>query len=410
MSAVAQLLASLATCLAAATQSPRITREGYVPPRGAWEARAPSELGLDPARLAEAVTFAREHESEIPLDLADYIKATFGREPHSDIVGPTRVRARQNGLVLRGGYIAAEWGDTLRPDMTFSVTKTYLSTVVGLAVARGIVADVHDPVGALVYSEHFEGERHGAITWDHLLRQTSDWRGTLWEKPDWADRPPRGAKTEEDMRAVPLSVPGERWEYNDVRVNLLAYAAQEAWREPLSRVLAREVLDPIGASRTWRWHGYSTSWTTLDGVRVQSVSGGGHHGGGMFVSTRDQARFGLLFLRGGAWGERQIVPRTWIDHATTPTAANPEYGVMNWYLNGAAPRPDGAPGERPLPSAPTSAVTFRGAGSNIVYIDWEHDLVLVARWLDGAHLDAWIGKVLAAIEEPALVPAGDSGR
>jgi hypothetical protein len=393
-------LALLAACSLTSAQEVRTARTGYVPPPGDWEARAPNELGLDAARLAEAVAFAREHEGAIALDLAEFIEATFGHEPHSDIVGPTRTRARQNGMILRSGYIAAEWGDTLRPDMTFSVTKTYLSTLVGLAVARGYIGDVHDTVGSLVFSEHFEGDRHGAITWDHLLRQTSDWRGTLWEKPDWADRPPRGALTEEEQRAVPLSAPGTRWEYNDVRVNLLALAALEAWREPLPRVLAREVLDPIGASRTWRWHGYSTSWTTLDGVSVQSVSGGGHHGGGMFVSTRDQARFGLLFLRGGKWGEHEVVPQAWIEHASTPTEANPEYGVMNWYLNHAPRQPDGTLGRRPLPSAPSSAVTFRGAGSNTVFIDWEHDLVLVVRWLDGAQLDSLIGKVLASIVGP----------
>jgi hypothetical protein len=51
-------------------------------------------------------------------------------------------------------------------------------------------------------------------------------------------------------------------------------------------------MDPIGASTTWRWHGYENSWIELDGRRVQSVSGGGHFGGGMFISAWDLARFG----------------------------------------------------------------------------------------------------------------------
>ena len=60
-------------------------------------------------------------------------------------------------------------------------------------------------------------------------------------------------------------------------------------------------MDPIGASTTWRWYGYKNSWVEIDGNRVQSVSGGGHSGGGVFISTEDHARFGLLFLNNGIW-------------------------------------------------------------------------------------------------------------
>ena len=58
-------------------------------------------------------------------------------------------------------------------------------------------------------------------------------------------------------------------------------------------------MDPINASQTWRWFGYENSWVVMDGAAVQSVSGGGHWGGGMFISARDQARFGYLTLRRG---------------------------------------------------------------------------------------------------------------
>ena len=60
--------------------------------------------------------------------------------------------------------------------------------------------------------------------------------------------------------------------------------------------------------------------------------------------------------------------------ARTPGQANPEYGFTNWYLN---------TGKKPLPVAPESSVTFRGNGQNIIYIDWENDLVVVVRWIGG---------------------------
>jgi CubicO group peptidase (beta-lactamase class C family) len=153
-------------------------------------------------------------------------------------------------------------------------------------------------------------------------------------------------------------------------------------------VLREEIMDPIGASSTWRWHGYENSWIELDGTKVQSVSGGGHYGGGMFINAWDLARFGYLFLRNGKWKERQIVAEKWIQMARTPGSANPEYGHANWYLN---------PGRKVLAAAPESSVTFRGAGQNIVYVDWDNDLVIVVRWIRSVPaLNEFIGKVLAA--------------
>jgi CubicO group peptidase (beta-lactamase class C family) len=155
-------------------------------------------------------------------------------------------------------------------------------------------------------------------------------------------------------------------------------------------------MEPIGASKTWRWHGYENSWVELDGERMQSVSGGGHWGGGMHISARDLARFGYLFQRMGVWGDRRIISEEWIRLARTP-GVNPNYGFMNWFLNHPVD-PDGKDGKaaaRPIPKAPESSVTFRGAGANIVYIDWENDLVVVVRWI-GDGLPEFIGKVLDA--------------
>jgi len=109
----------------------------------------------------------------------------------------------------------------------------------------------------------FNSAPNDAITWDQLLRQTSNWRGTLWGKPDWADRPQGDDRFA--WPTAPVPPPGASWKYNDVRVNALALAAMHAWREPLPAVLAREVMGPIGASDGWRWHGYDNSFVTLDG-------------------------------------------------------------------------------------------------------------------------------------------------
>jgi len=259
-------------------------------------------VGMNAERLSEAVRFAKQAENKASRDLAQVIASAFANEPSNKIVGPTRARGGANGMVIRNGYIVAEWGDTQRVDMTFSVTKSYLSTVAGLAVNDGLIRNLKDPVKDYVRDGKFDGDHNSRITWQHLLHQTSDWSGELWGKPDWADRPQ--GREQEKWSDREMHDPGTYFKYNDVRVNLLAYSLLNLWRRPLPFVLREEIMDPIGASPSWRWHGYENSWVTIDGQHIQSVSGGGHWGGGMFICTRDHARFGYLFLRDGKWRDK----------------------------------------------------------------------------------------------------------
>ena len=352
-----------------------------------WERRDPAQVALDSKRLDDAIAFAKASETKQPRDLALNHTQGMGREPHGNAVGPFQPRGDMTGVIVRHGYLVAEWGEPQRVDMTFSVTKSFLSTVVGLAHDRGLIPDLHKPVQHYVTTGEFDSPHNRQITWDHLLRQTSDWEGTLWDKPDWADRPPAKQPLSEIMRR-PRSQPGSAYKYNDVRVNLLALAALHLWRRPLPQVLREMVMDPIGASNTWRWHGYDNSWVNVDGVMVQSVSGGGHWGGGMFISARDQARFGLLTLRRGRWKDRQILSENWVRMALTPTPAEPGYGFMNWFLN---------TGRRRFPAAAEGSFAHLGAGENMIYVDPDNDLVVVARWIQGTAMPEFIRKVLASV-------------
>jgi CubicO group peptidase (beta-lactamase class C family) len=364
-------------------------------PGAVWERRAPADAGLDGARLEAAIAFARASETKEARDLerAHYLGG-FGREPFSNATGPFKTRGDLTGIVVRHGFLVAEWGEPDRVDMTFSATKSFLSSVVGLAFDRKLIpsldarvaeamAPVFDRDGHPI--EPFASPHSRTITWDHLLRQTSDWSGTLWGKPDWGDRPADDLEKELARERHP---PGAVYEYNDARVNLLALAALNVWRRPLPRVLDEYVMEPIGTSRTWRWYGYDNSWIVLDGAAVQSVSGGGHWGGGLFISARDQARFGLLTLHRGRWNDRQILSEEWIRMALTPTAAQPTYGFMNYFLN---------TGRKFLPAAPAEAFAHIGAGTNAIYVDPVNDLVVVVRWIDGKALPEFIERVLAAI-------------
>ncbi len=359
----------------------------YPGPHQDWERRAPAAAGLDARLLEEAIAFAKASESKEPRDLALNHELSLGREPHGNAVGPFKPRGDMTGMVVRHGYLVAEWGEPERVDMTFSVTKSFLSTVVGLAYDRGMIADLNDPVRRYVATGEFDSPHNARITWDHLLRQTSDWEGTLWGKPDWADRPPEKQPLADYIRR-PRTGPGDTYKYNDVRVNVLALAALHLWRRPLPRVLKEMVMDAIGSSNTWRWYGYENSWVNLDGVMVQSVSGGGHWGGGMWISARDQARFGLMTLRRGRWKDLQILSEKWVRMALTPTAAEPGYGFMNWFLN---------TGRRMVPAAEEASFAHLGAGSNVIYADPRHDLVVVARWIRRDAMAEFLKRVLAAV-------------
>jgi CubicO group peptidase (beta-lactamase class C family) len=375
----------------------RAAAPAYFPDRFDWQHKKPEEVGMNPALVNEAVQLAVAAETPGPKDMMLFLHGSFGKEPFNTIVGPIKDRGPASGLVMRHGYIVAEWGEPSRSDITNSVTKTFLTTVVGLAWQRGLIRDVNDYARDYMppHVDLFESPHNQKITWDHLLRQTSDWQGTLWGKPDWADRPV-GDKPD-DWSNRKLWEPGTHFKYNDVRVNVMALAALQVWRRPLPDVLREEVMEPIGASSTWRWYGYENSWVEIDGKKVQSVSGGGHWGGGMFINAYDMGRFGYLFLRNGKWKDKPIVSEKWIQMARTPGGDNPTYGYANWYLN---------TGRKPLPAAPETAVRFVGNGSNIIYIDWENDIVAVVRWIRGDQaLNNVIGKLIASTQTSSTAPA-----
>lgn len=384
--------------IAAFAQKAKPKQSAYFPPAGHWQQKTPAELGLDPAAVDSAVAFAISHESKNPRRLETDQANTFGKEPFGNAIGPIADRGEQTGIIVYKGYIVKTWGEPLRCDMTHSVTKSFLSTVVGLAVDSGLIRNVQDTVASYIppielYGQEdekgkpffiypFASAHNRTISWNDLLRQTSDWEGTLWDKPEWADRPD---SSRADWKSRPRYASGSRYEYNDVRVNALALAATSVWRKPLPQVLKQYIMDPIGASNTWRWTGYRNAWITLDGQAVQSVSGGGHWGGGMFINAYDMARFGLLTMHQGNWKGKQLISKQWVKQALTPTPVKTDYGYMNWFLN---------TDRKMLPSAPATAFMHIGNGANFIYVDPGHELVVVVRWISNQRAMDGVVKML----------------
>ena len=360
----------------------------YFPERNAvWETKSLEALGINSEKFKETIDFAMENEYSGSRDLRIAILKGFSREPYHELLGPTKKRGGPAGMILKNGYLIGKWGDIKRVDMTFSVTKSFLSTTAGLAYDRGLMANVSDKVASYIWDGTFEGDHNQKITWTHLLQQNSDWTGELWGLKDWADRPPRNGGID-DWKFRELKEPGSVMEYNDVRVNVLAYSLTHLWRKPLPQVLKKHLMDPIGASTTWRWHGYKHAWTEIDGIQMKSVTGGGHSGGGIFISAEDMARFGLLFLNEGVWNEKQILSRDWISKALEPSTPLPNYGFM-WWLN--------SQGDRHWEGLSEHIFYASGFGGNFIVIDKENDLVVVTRWLEPSKLEAFMNKLTSSL-------------
>jgi CubicO group peptidase (beta-lactamase class C family) len=351
-----------------------------------WQTKKPEDLKMNKQLLDSAVNIALKNENKVERDLRIANMKSYSGEPGYKIIGPMKQRGGPAGLVIKNGYIAAQWGDVSRVDMTFSGTKSFLSTIAGLAIDNGLIKSVTDKVNNYVWDESFEGEHNSKITWEHLLTQSSDWSGSLFGLYDWADRPPKEG-TIDDWKNRKLVEPGTVFEYNDVRVNLLSYSLLQVWRKPLPAVLKEKIMDPIGASTTWRWFGYENSYVNIDGLMMQSVSGGGHHGGGIFINTLDQARFGLLFLRNGKWKNQQLVSEQWINAAQQSSVANKNYGYM-WWINAS----------KEWEGVSSKVYYASGFGGNYIIVDSEHDLVVVARWIDGDKIGDVLNLVVKSIE------------
>jgi len=360
----------------------------YYPSKNEWKRIEASEAGFSTNGLKKAIQFAEDNEYSGSKDLKQAILKGFEREPFHYLAGPVKERGGPAGVVLKNGYIVASWGDVERVDMTFSVTKSYLSTVAGLAWDTGLISSLTDSVKEYVWDGTFAGRHNSQINWEHLLTQSSDWSGELFGMKDWADRPPREGDID-DWKNRGLNTPGSVFEYNDVRVNILAYSLLHVWRKPLPQVLKERIMDPIGASPTWRWFGYENSFVLVDGLKMQSVSGGGHSGGGVFINTLDHARFGLLFLRDGKWNGVQLISKDWIEKATTSSKANESYGYM-WWLN---------KGSRKWEQVDDTDIFYAaGFGGNFIVVDKQNDLVIVTRWLEPSKIGEMVGNVLASLD------------
>jgi CubicO group peptidase (beta-lactamase class C family) len=372
-----------AVCVLASTPAAQAPQTTYYPPAGEWARKAPAEAGMDAAKLDAAIAFAKTRETSWPNDFSTQEKI-FG-----SLLGPIpKMRAGTNGVIVRNGYVVAEFGDTNSVDPTYSVAKSMLATVAGVAVREGLIENLDAPVGSQIEDGGYDSAHNAVVTWRHHLQQETEWEGEMWgKKHDFVGTVAFG---DGERKPRELQDPGTFYEYNDVRINRFSLSMLRLFKKPIPDVFRDEVMNVIGASDTWQWIPYKNSSADVDGRTLASVSGGTRWGGGVWINSWDMARFGYLWLRNGKWGARQIVPPDYVKQALMPSAHGPDYGFL-WWLNS----------RRGAKTLPTNSFQAQGAGSNTIFVSPDHDLVIVWRWHGGGKED-FFRQVIASIQQPTI--------
>ncbi|MEM1087903.1 MAG: serine hydrolase [Pseudomonadota bacterium] len=292
---------------------------------------------------------------EVPVSFA-FDGTTYGEGTRTSAVVVAR-----DGRVLAENY--ARGMSAEKPQRTWSVAKSLTSTILGAAVQDGLVGLDNT---AILKAWNEGGDPRRDITLRHVLDMASGLEsGTRGSRTDRLYF--GGAATDEVLQGRVLEAkPGKRFKYS----NYDTLAAMLYLREALDdddTYLAypyQAVLNKIGALNT-------TLETDWKGDFVSSSQ--------VWMTARDMARLGQLYLQNGMWGGEQIINPEWIEYVTTPAEAQPEnnpfgYAGAFWLLGGA----EGLPAD-----------TFAGLGNRGQYlvIVPSRDLVIVRRGYDVAGLD-----------------------
>lgn len=311
-----------------------------------WPVSTPEEQGLDAAGLEAAESAIQEQRLDV----------------HSFLV-------IRNGSIVWEEYYAG-YKLASRHEI-FSITKSFIATLVGMAIDQELIRGVEVPVSELL-PEYFEDADpvKAGMTLEDILTMTSGlgWVesdsafSSLYRSPDWT-----GYMLGLDM----ADPPGEQWGYCSGCSHILSAILQRATGMNTQEFARLSLLEPLGIT--------SYDWETDS----QGLAIGGW---GLRLTPRDMARLGLLYLQEGEWNGEQLVPADWIVQAVqTHVQANGAYGYgYQWWTY-----PQG------------EAYLARGRGGQLVFVSPRHDLIVVFT-ADLAGDDA-----LVDIIESYVIPAAE---
>ena len=248
-----------------------------------WPVSSPAEQGLDADRLGALVRLIDEGERFPDL--------------HSLLV------VRHGSLVLEA-YFAGQEADDLH--MLQSVSKSFTSAIIGIAIEQGLIAGVDEPV--LDFFPGIEGvdnldDRKRAMTVEDLLtmRSGTDYHERGPDSPHFQLNRMNRGWTEFILSRPMINDPGTHFQYDSGGVILMSALIRARTGKHADAFMAEHLFEPLGIERR-RWY--------------RNAEGHPHLGGGLHLTSRDMAKFGLLYLRQGRWEDRQIVPAEWVAAST----------------------------------------------------------------------------------------------
>ncbi|HVE70824.1 MAG TPA: serine hydrolase [Thermoanaerobaculia bacterium] len=260
-----------------------------------------------------------------------------------------------NVMVVHRGALIAAWGDVDERHAVQSVRKSFLSALIGIAVAEKKL-DPNATLADLKIDDRpplTPREKRARVT-DLLTSRSGIYHSALYEHPSWKKRKPaRGAHA-----------PGSFWFYNNWDFNALGTIYERATRTTIGDSFERRIAKPIGMED---FRPDDVEYLTRTTMTERFMENESDHRAYVFSMTaRDMARFGLLYLANGRWNGRQIVPASWVQQSTraiVPTPRGASYGYMWW----ARPAGDGLP---PM-------VFASGAGGQRIFVIPQLQLVVV---------------------------------
>jgi CubicO group peptidase (beta-lactamase class C family) len=285
-------------------------------------------------------------------------------------------RAVTSLLVLKDGHIRHEsyhlgTAETDRR-ISWSVAKSYLSALFGILLEEGKIASLDDPVTK--YAPLLKGSAYDGASIRNVLNMAS---GVTFDE-DYLDydsdinRMGReialgGAL---DQFAADLkdsfAAPGGTWQYVSIDTHVIGMVVRGATGRSIPDLLSEKIITPLGLEQA--------PYYVTDGDGVAFVLGG------LNITTRDYARFGLLIEQDGRYNGQQIVPADWIAASTRPSAPTKEgkigYGYQWWVPIGAH---DGE-------------FLARGVYGQYIYIDQDRDVVIVSTAADRKFRDKGVNR------------------
>ena len=308
-----------------------------------WEEKTPESQGVNSVKFLAAMRYLDDHAGG---------------------VGASEV------VVIRNGYMIWRGPNIDAMHTINSCTKTFTTTVLGLLIDDGrcsleTLAVEHLPSLDDQYPTYAE------ITLRHLASFTSGYdgqRGTVTKDRKWGD--PAAYLTP----VPPLFAPGTAFQYHDAAIHQLGSILTHIAGEPLKKFFKQRIGDPIGMTR-WDWKDLGV----VDGRALNCPSG--IYDGGVHVTARQMARYGLLYLNRGNWNGRQLISTSWVDQATSTQVpaslpapgfdAAGRFGFM-WWTNGVMRN-----GKHPWPSAPPKTYTAFGGSRNFCFVIPEWNMIIV---------------------------------